>query len=73
MHAYKPCLGARRVIRSLQYVAKIKSLSECSTHDVVLNNKYMKLFNARHLALVINHFGNTFILFYHLGTSDNHR
>ena len=45
--AHEPCLGARRAKLSLQYASKIKSLPKHPTYDVVFDNKYMKLFDAR--------------------------
>ena len=45
------CLGVFRTSRrakvSLQYASKIRSLPKHPTHDVVFDNKYMKLFDAR--------------------------
>ena len=51
--AHKPCLGARCTKLSLQYASKIKSLPKHSTHDIVFDNKYMKLFDARPNAIHI--------------------
>ena len=44
--AHEPSLGARRAKLFLQYASKIKSWSKHPAHDVVFNNKYMKLFYA---------------------------
>ena len=41
------CFGARRAKLSLQCASKIKSLPKHPTHDAVLDNKYMKVFDAR--------------------------
>ena len=46
--AHKPSLGARSAKLSLQYPSKIKSLPKHPAHDVVFDNKYMKLFDAIH-------------------------
>ena len=48
--AHKPSLGARSARLSLQYAAKIKSLRKHLAH---LDNKYMKLFDARPSAIRI--------------------
>ena len=45
--AHEPCLCARRAKLYLQYASKIKSLPEHPTHDVVFDDKYIKLFDAR--------------------------
>ena len=49
--ALKPCLGARRAKLSLQYASKIKSLLKHAVHNVVFDNKYMMLFDARPSAI----------------------
>jgi len=45
--ANEPSLGARRTKLSLQYASKLKSLPTHPTHNVVFDNKYMKLFDAK--------------------------
>ena len=45
--AHEPCLGARRAKLSLQYASKIKLLPKHPAHNVVFDNKYIKLFDAR--------------------------
>ena len=47
VEAHEPSLGARRAKLSLQYATKIKFLPKHPTYDVVFDNKYVKLFDAR--------------------------
>ena len=45
--AHEHCLGARLAKPYLQYVSKIKSLPKHPAHNVVFENRYMKLFDER--------------------------
>ena len=49
--AHEPSLDARRAKLSLQYAPKIKSLPKHPAHNAVFDNKYMKLFDARPMAI----------------------
>ena len=50
--AYEPqSFGDRRSKLSRQYASKIKSLPRRPTHDVVFDNKYINLFDARRNAI----------------------
>ena len=45
--AHEPSLDARRAKLSLRYASKIKSLPKHPAHDAMLDNKYVKSFDAR--------------------------
>ena len=49
--AHEPSLGARRAKLSVQYATKVKSLPNHPAHNAVLDNTYMKLFDARPSAI----------------------